>query len=82
MREIRGRNRGPEAGTLTGRFVSGYAWLNCNIINGMRKKLKIEEPPDDKPVVREETVKKIAAQLAEWASMSETEPKVDEQHAG
>ncbi len=48
----------------------------------MRKTLKIEEPPVNAPVAREETVKKIAAQLAEWASMSETEPKADEQHAG
>ncbi len=48
----------------------------------MRTKLKIEEPPVNAPVAREETVKKIAAQLAEWASMSDTEPVRDEQHAG
>jgi hypothetical protein len=48
----------------------------------MRKPLKIENPPVVKPVAREDTVKKIAAQLAEWASMSDTEPKVDEQYAG
>lgn len=55
---------------------------NTSRIYGMRKTLKIEEPPVNAPVAREETVKKIAAQLAEWASMSETEPKADEQHAG
>lgn len=47
----------------------------------MRKKLKIEEPPDeDKSVGREEAVKKIAKKLTDLASGAE--PKVDEQHAG
>lgn len=55
---------------------------NTSRMMDMRKKLKIEEPPEDKPVAREETVKKIAAHLAEWAGMSDTEPKTDEQYAG
>jgi hypothetical protein len=48
----------------------------------MRPVLKIEEPPDDKPIDRQETVKRISGKLMDWVGLADTEPTTDEQYAG
>ena len=46
----------------------------------MRKKLKIEEPPEN--VNHEDLVKRIVKRITEWENLSETEPGDDGVYAG